>query len=308
MLPEKEIHISTQACSVSAADCRAWHSLGAKRVVLSRELTLEEIKAIKANIPEDLEIECFVHGSMCISYSGRCLISNHFVKRDANRGACTQPCRWNYTLYRLQEEKRPDDVPTIMQTDEGSFIFSSKDMCMIEHIPELVDAGIHSFKLEGRVRSAYYTAVVTNTYKMALERYMADPEGYVYDPAYLRELESVSHREYGTGFYFTPPHENANTVTTHGYIREKAFLATAVENSVLSEDGLYDTTFIQRNKLSLGETVEIISPGKVGRGFTADTLRNEKGEAIPSAPHPGMLFKLKSPFPVLEGDIIRGGK
>ncbi len=315
--PNLDIHISTQASAVSAASCNAWYKLGAKRVVLARELTFKEILDIKQNIPDDLELEAFVHGAMCISYSGRCLLSNYLTGRDANHGTCAQSCRWIYSPVadpareiNLSESNRPDVHTALAAVEDGgdTFFMSSRDTSMIEYIPELEKSGIASYKIEGRVKSAYYTAVVTNTYRMALDRYRHSPENYVTDAALINELDSVSHREYGTGFYFTPPHENANTVTTHGYIREKAFLATAVENSVLSEDGLYDTTFIQRNKLSLGEAVEIISPGKVGRGFTADTLRNEKGEAIPSAPHPGMLFKLKSPFPVLEGDIIRGGK
>ena len=175
---------------------------------------------------------------------------------------------------------------------------------MIEHIPELCKAGIHSFKLEGRVRSAYYTAVVTNTYKMALDRYLADPEGYSFDPALLRELESVSHREYGTGFFLTDPHEDANIVTEPGYIREKAYIATAVSDS----DGDGVATFIQRNKLCDGASVELLSPGKVGAPFTAKGLTNDNGEPIESAPHPGMLFKLKVPFPVHAGDILRGGE
>ena len=171
IIPEKEIHISTQANAVSAAACRAWYELGAKRVVLARELTLEEIKAIKANLPEGLEIECFIHGSMCISYSGRCLLSNHILNRDGNRGMCAQPCRWNFSVKRFEisEEKRPETVIPIEEIGGESFIMSSRDTCTIEHIPELIEAGIDSFKIEGRMKSAYYTAVVTNTYKMAID-------------------------------------------------------------------------------------------------------------------------------------------
>jgi putative protease len=180
---------------------------------------------------------------------------------------------------------------------------------MIEYIRELEESGITSYKIEGRVKSAYYTAVVTNAYRMALDSYRADPASYVTDPLWVRELDSVSHREYGTGFYFNSPHEDANTVTMYGYLREKAYLATAVEDSLTAgDDGLYDVKFIERNKLVAGEGVELISPGKVGRAFKADTLRNEKGEAIESAPHPGMIFRLKVPFPVKEGDILRGGE
>ena len=307
--PNVPLHVSTQASVVSSAACRAWYALGATRIVLARELSLEAVKKICEDIPEDLEIECFVHGSMCIAYSGRCLLSQHYVGRDANRGACAQPCRWIYNsksalTMDIAEEKRDGELLPVIEDGGDSFIMSSKDLCMIEHIPALCDAGIHSFKLEGRVRSAYYTAVVTNTYKMALDRYFADPEGYVYDPALLRELESVSHREYGTGFFMKSPHEDANIVTEPGYIREKAYIATAVTDS--DDEGF--ATFIQQNKLCDGASVELLTPGKCGQPFKTEGIRNEAGEAIPSAPHPGMLFKIKVPFPVHAGDILRGGE
>ena len=307
--PNVPLHVSTQASVVSSAACRAWHALGATRIVLARELSLEAVKKICREIPEDLEIECFVHGSMCIAYSGRCLLSQHYVQRDANRGACAQPCRWIYNKksalsLSIAEEKRDEELLPVFEDGGDTFVMSSKDMCMIEHIPELCDAGIHSFKLEGRVRSAYYTAVVTNTYKMALDRYLSDPEGYTYDPALLRELESVSHREYGTGFFMKDPHEDANIVSEPGYIREKAYIATAVTDS----DSEGYATFVQRNKLCDGASVELLTPGKIGQPFFACGIWNEKGEAIESAPHPGMLFKIKVPFPVSAGDILRGGE
>ena len=316
--PELEIHVSTQASAVSAASCNAWYKMGAKRVVLARELTFREILDIKRNIPEDLELEAFVHGAMCISYSGRCLLSNYFTGRDANHGTCAQSCRWMYSPVadpaseiNLSESNRPDVPVAVSAIEDGgdTFFMSSRDTSMIAHIRELEESGIASYKIEGRVKSAYYTAVVTNAYRMAIDSYRNDPENYVTDPLWERELDSVSHREYGTGFYFTPPHENANTVTMHGYIREKAYLATAVKDSLKAgDDGLYDVLFIQRNKLVADDPVELISPGKVGRAFKADTLRNEKGGPIESAPHPGMYFKLKAPFPVKEGDILRGGE
>lgn len=316
--PGLEIHISTQASAVSAQACRAWYQLGAKRVVLARELTLNDIKAIRKNIPDALELETFVHGAMCIAYSGRCLLSNYFTGRDANHGACAQSCRWCYSpsemkvkSIELAEANRPDTPVAVVAEEEPNgetFFMSSRDMCMLEHIPELEEAGISSYKIEGRVKSAYYTAVVTNAYRMALDAYRADPAGYVMDPLWKRELESVSHREYDTGFFFTPPSENANTVTQLGYIREKAYLATALETvDVPGEDGLFDVTFIQRNKLVGNDPVEMISPGKVGRAFMAAGLRNEMEEPIESAPHPGMIFRLKVPFPVKVGDILRQG-
>ena len=311
--PNLEIHISTQASAVSAQACIAWHKLGASRIVLARELTLADIREIRANIPDTLELEAFVHGAMCIAYSGRCLLSNYFTGRDANHGACAQSCRWKYspTAMDLAEANRPD-IPSVAvaeQEENGeTFFMSSRDMCMLEHIPELEDSGISSYKIEGRVKSAYYTAVVTNTYRLAIDAYRRDPRNYRLDPAWVSELDGVSHREYSTGFFFTPPHENANTVTTLGYIREKAYLATCVVDSLEPGlDGLYDTLFIQRNKLKCTDRVEIISPGKTGQGFMADSLTNLRGEPIESAPHPNMYFRLKVPFPVHAGDIMRLG-
>ena len=303
IIPNMEIHISTQASIVSAQTATAFHNMGAKRVVLARELSLEEIKEIRANTPPDLEIECFIHGSMCISYSGRCLLSNFYTGRDANRGACAQPCRWNYTNampLAFAEEKRLGDNLSIEEYKEGSFVMSSKDMCMIEHIPELMESGIDSFKIEGRMKSAYYTAICANTYKMAMDEYLKNPSEYKYNPLWLRELESVSHREYATGFYFDNPMENPQTVTQNGYLREKAYLCVAT--------GEYDgefAWFTQRNKIIGGDSCEIITPGQCGRSFVATELYNEKGEKIESAPHPSMKFKMRVPFPVKAGDIVR---
>ncbi len=305
--PNVELHVSTQASVVSSASCMAWYALGAKRVVLARELSLAAVKNIRNNIPDDLELECFVHGSMCIAYSGRCLLSQHFVGRDANRGACAQPCRWIFgregaLSAEIAEEKRREELLPVVEDGGDTFVMSSKDMCMIDHIPELCDAGINSFKLEGRVRSAYYSAVVTNTYKMALDRYIADPDGYKNDPLLRRELDSVSHREYGTGFFFNDPHSDANVVSEPGYIREKAYIATALTGC----DAGGVAVFIQRNKLVAGQDVEVITPGKTGVGFAADELCDESGKPIESAPHPGMHFRLRCPVEIHAGDIIRG--
>ena len=301
LLPNIEIHISTQANATSAAACRAWYALGAKRVVLARELSLEEIKAIRANIPDDLEIECFVHGSMCVSYSGRCLLSGHIVGRDANRGMCAQPCRWNYTIrgYEIEEEKRPDCRMPVEEVNGETFIMAIRDTCTIEHIPELVRAGINSFKIEGRMKSAYYTAVVTNTYKMALDAYLSGD--YKYDPAWRAELESVSHREYATGYYFSDSHTDANLASTTGYIKDKAYLA--VVTGYDREKGLAELT--QRNKMTLGEQAELLTPGKVGAPFTVTELYGEDMAPIESTPHPYMRFYMKTPFEVKAGDIIR---
>lgn len=303
VIPDMEIHISTQASVVSSATATAYYNLGAKRVVLARELSLEEINEIRRNTPKDLELECFIHGSMCISYSGRCLLSNYYTGRDANRGACAQPCRWNYTNaspVTFAEEKRLSDELSIEEYREGSFIMSSKDMCMIEHIPDLMESGIDSFKIEGRMKSAYYTAICANTYKMAISEYLKNPEEYKYNPLWLRELESVSHREYATGFYYDNPMDNPQTVTQNGYLREKAYLCVATGE----RDGDF-AYFIQRNKVIEGDKCEIITPGSCGKSFVATELYNEKGEKIDSAPHPSMKFKMKVPFDVKAGDIVR---
>ena len=301
LLPEKEIHISTQANAVSAADCRAWYALGAKRVVLARELTLEEIIAIKQNIPKELEIECFIHGSMCVSYSGRCLLSGHIVARDANRGMCAQPCRWNYKItgYEIAEEKRPDVKIPIEEENGETFIMSSRDTCTIEHIPQLIEAGIDSFKIEGRMKSSYYVAVVTNTYKMAIDSYFSGD--YKYNPEWYRELESVSHRDYATGYYFEDSHIDANLASTTGYIKDKAYLAIAL--SYDSEKGM--ALFSQRNKMIIGDEIELLTPGEVGKPLTVQQMQDEDGNPLSATSHPYMNFYMKVPFEVKPGDIIR---
>lgn len=316
IIPDAEIHISTQASIVSSEAALAYVALGAKRLVLARELNIDEISAIRAAIPADIELEAFVHGSMCVSYSGRCMLSNMMTERDANRGRCTQPCRWNYIIY---EEKRPDLPIPIEQTELGTFIMSSKDMCTVEHIPELIRAGINSFKIEGRMKSAYYTAVVTNAYRMAMDAYLSDPEEYKFDPAWYRELESVSHREYCTGYYFDKPIENAQLSTMTGYIRDKAYFATATEQDVSAElekisaagieienEGGRLYRFIQRNKVKVGDRAEMISPSKIGAPLTVTEIYLPDGTVLESAPHPSMIFWARVPFEVHEGDIMRG--
>ncbi len=312
ILGDVEIHISTQSGIVSAESALAYASLGAKRLVLARELTLSEISVIRSALPDDIELETFVHGSMCVSYSGRCMLSHHLTGRDANKGACTQPCRWNYYLV---EEKRPDIPLPIEETEIGTFIMSSKDMCTVSIIPELMRAGIDSFKIEGRMKSAYYTAVVTNVYRMAMDAYTASPNEYTFDARLLRELDSVSHREYCTGYYLDKPEDSPQLASTTGYIREKAYFATALsQNDLQIPDGLSVTTengtlypFIQRNKVKVGDTAEIISPKKFGEAFVVNELYDEHGAVIESVPHPSMKFFIRVPFTVLEGDIMRSG-
>ncbi|MBQ7170823.1 MAG: U32 family peptidase [Clostridia bacterium] len=298
LIPAAEIHLSTQASAVSAAACRAWHRLGVKRVVLARELTLAEIAFIRRSTPRSLELEAFIHGSMCVSYSGRCLLSQYLAGRDSNRGACTQPCRWNFVI---SEEKHQSEKLPVYE-DRGTFILSSRDLSMIEHIPELVEAGLSSLKIEGRMKSAYYAAVTANTYRMALDAYGRDPARYRFDPRWKEELDSVSHRAYSTGYYFSSLFENVNTVTEDGYIREKAYLAEAIADT--NENGL--TLFLQHNKFSVGDTVELLEPGRPGEPFSVSALLAEDGSPLSSVPHPKQRFLLSLPRPVRKGSILRG--
>ena len=310
LIPQVDIHISTQASIVSPAAARAWAALGAKRLVLARELSLDEVRAIRGALDPAVELEAFVHGSMCVSYSGRCMLSNAFTGRDANRGGCAQPCRWNYTIV---EEKRPDERLPVLENENGTFIMSSKDMCMLRHIPELIEAGVTSFKIEGRMKSAYYTAVVTNAYRMAIDAYLRDGAAYTFDERWYREVESVSHRAYATGFWFDDPKENPQLTEDVGYIREKAYFATVVGDIVPegliaenSEGRLY--RLMQRNKISLGDSAELLTPGRVGIPFTVKELYDESGAPIASAPHPLMQFYTRLPKAAEIGDIIRAGE
>ena len=268
---------------------------------MARELTLDEIKRIRAALPPALEIECFIHGSMCVSYSGRCILSEHIVGRDGNRGMCAQPCRWNYTLrgYEITEEKRPELPMPIEEVNGETFILSSRDTCMIEHIPALVEAGIDSFKIEGRMKSAYYVAAVTNAYKMALDAWFSGD--YHYDPRWMDELNSVTHRAYATGFYFGDPRGEANLVSEIGYIKEKAYLATVLSYNPLTGIALLE----QRNKMCVGDRVQILSPGRTGETITVTELFDESGATIGDTRHPYMKFGMKMPREVREGDLLR---
>jgi len=307
--PAAEIHISTQASIVSPAAARAYAALGAKRLVLARELTLEEVRAIHEAVP-DVTLEAFVHGSMCVSYSGRCMLSSALTGRDANRGACTQPCRWNYTLI---EEKRPNEPMTVYENEQGTFIMSSKDMCAIRHLPALIVAGVGAFKIEGRMKSAYYVAAVTNAYRMAMDAYEKDPEHFVFDETWYRETESVSHRAYCTGFWFGKPADDPQLCEEPGYIREKAYLATVAESGTVlpgiqteTEAGVL-CRMTQRNKMTRGMAAELLTPGRTGIPFTADELYDETGATLDSTPHPLMTYYMRLPKEASEGDILRAG-
>lgn len=301
ILPETDIHLSTQANAVSAEACIAWAKLGASRIVLARELTLDEIRYIRKTVPKELELEAFIHGSMCISYSGRCLLSGNLVGRDANRGACAQPCRWNYKMYEIEEEKRPGERMTVEENEQGTFIMASKDMCMIEHIPELMECGIDCFKIEGRMRSAYYTACVTNAYRMAMDSYILNGSNYVFDPAWKRELESVSHREYGTGYYFDASNENAQLSGGNKNVCEQSYFAKATGYDPEKKLGC----FIMKNKYKIGDKAELLSPGKVGKRFVIEKIFDENMTPLESAPHHDMTTYVEIPFEVKPGDILR---
>lgn len=319
LLPHMVLHISTQASILSPAAACAYARLGARRLVLARELQFGEIKAIRAALPTDVELEAFIHGSMCVSYSGRCLLANLLTEgRDGNRGTCSQPCRWHYTIH---EEKRPHFPIPVEQTELGTFFMSSRDMCMIQHVPELMESGIDSFKIEGRMKSAYYTAVVTNTYRMAMDAYSRDPAGYRFRPEWMRELESVSHREYATGFYLDDPMEEPQVVQGGHYIGEKAYYATAIASNtpeakeeleaILSQCVPYENPdgrlyrFMEKNKVRAADPAEIISPGQTGRFFYVGELYDTKGCIRANIPHPHMIFWARIPFEVSPGDIMR---
>ncbi len=306
VLPDMELHISTQASIVSHYTCEEYRKLGAKRLVLARELTLNEIKEIAANLSEGLELEVFIHGSMCVSYSGRCLLSEYYTGRDANRGMCAQPCRWSYKHTEIYEDKRPESPLPVEEGPDGTFIMSSKDMCMIEHIPELMECGVHSFKIEGRMKSAYYVAAITNAYRMAMDAYASDPDGYGFDQRLQNEVESVSHREYCTGYFFHHPLDEPQRGTQLGYLKENAYLAYVKSYDPVTKLA----TFVQRNKMFASDRVELLTPGQVGRAFVAEQMylpaENGVGEEIESSPHPFMEYVIKMPFDVKEGDILRG--
>ncbi len=296
--PSVDVHISTQAGVTNYVTATELHRLGAKRVVLARELSLEEVKTIRAKTPEDLEIECFVHGAMCMSFSGRCLLSNYFTGRDANRGECAQPCRWKYYL---MEEKRPGQFYPVTEDDTGSYILNAKDLSMIEHVKELADAGISSIKIEGRAKSAYYVSVTTNAYRQAVDGYLADPEHFV-TPAWLvEEVEKVSHRAYSTGFYYGKPHEG-QCLENGGYIRGWDVVAMVKE----AKEGMLFLS--QRNKFSVGDTLEILEPGRQPVSIPVTALYDGDGQAIESASHATMDCRIPFDGSVLPGSIVRKQK
>ena len=297
--PKVSLHISTQTSILNHEAANFWADLGAERVVLARELSLDEIAEIRAKTPKELEIEAFVHGAMCISYSGRCLISQYMTGRDANHGACAQPCRWNYAL---MEEKRPGEFFPVEEDARGTYLYNSKDMCMIEHIPELVRAGVDSFKIEGRNKTAYYTACVTGAYRAAINAYAADPAGFVLPQFCCEEVNKVSHREYYTGFYFGSE-ENGQHYGDSQYIREYEVVGMPVD---CSEDG--HAVFALKNRIFKGEELELIQPGQSPYRFHADGVVNDEGEALDLFNVPQMRVHFSFPFAVDEYAILRKKK
>ena len=295
--PEIEIHISTQANNTNYETFLFWHRLGAKRVVTARELSLREIAEIREHIPEDMEIESFIHGAMCISYSGRCLLSNYFTGRDANRGACTHPCRWKYAV---MEETRPGEYLPVYENERGTYIFNSRDLCMVEYIPELVAAGIDSYKIEGRMKTALYVAMVARTYRKAIDFYMESEECYRAHLDWLRaEIRKCTYRRYSTGFYFGKPDENSQIYDSNTYISEYIYLGWIEE----IKDGRCRIT--QRNKFSVGDTIEIMKAD--GRDVQVKVLamHNTEGEAVDSCPHASETIWLTLSGQPEEGDLLR---
>lgn len=296
--PEIPIHVSTQANNVNYRSAIKWYKMGATRVVLAREMSFREIAEFQQKIPEDLELEAFIHGAMCISYSGRCLLSNYMTGRDSNMGACAHPCRWNY---KLVEETRPGEYMDVMENERGTFIFNSKDLCTIRHIPELVQSGIASLKIEGRVKTSYYVATVVGAYRREIDRYFADPENYVFNEAEYEELCKVSHRPYTTGFYFGKPDENSQVYTSSSYIRD--YDLVGIVQSYDAETGI--ATVSQRNRFFKGDEVEIIQPMKPFFTQTIDSMTDENGNEIDVANHAEQIVHFKSVQPVCEGAMIR---
>ena len=284
--PEIDIHISTQANNTNYGTYQFWHQLGARRVVTARELSMAELKEIREKAPADLEMETFIHGAMCISYSGRCLLSNYFTGRDANRGACTHPCRWKYAIV---EETRPGEYMPVYENERGTYIFNSKDLCMIEHIPELIDSGIDSFKIEGRMKTALYVATVARTYRKAIDDYLESPELYRKNMDwYLDQISNCTYRQFTTGFFFGKPDESAQIYDNNTYVKEYTYLGIIGE---CTADGLYRIE--QRNKYSVGEQIEIMKPDGRNIPVVVRRIVDEEGQEMQSAPHPKQVLYIE---------------
>ncbi len=297
-IPDMPLHLSTQANNTNYKSAEFWYNQGIKRIVLARELSFREIREIIERAPKDLEFEAFIHGAMCISYSGRCLLSNYMVGRDANRGECAHPCRYKYYLV---EEKRPGEYMPITDEERGAYIFNSKDLCMIEHIPELVSLGLKSLKIEGRMKSSYYVATVTRAYRNAIDDYFNNPNNYTFNKEWLEEVGKASHREFFTGFFFDKPDEKGQIYDTGSYVRDYDFIGLV--------QGYDDNSGIasveQRNKMNIGDDIEIIGPKRDMFKQRIEKMWDEEDNPIESAPHPQQKVKIKMDKPVGKYDILR---
>ncbi len=298
LLPNTEIHISTQANNTNYETYRFWYRMGAKRVVSARELSLEEIGEIRKHIPEDMEIESFIHGAMCISYSGRCLLSNYFTGRDANQGACTHPCRWKYAVV---EEKRPGEYLPVEEDDRGTYIFNSKDLCMVEYIPEMMEAGIDSFKIEGRMKTALYVATVARTYRKAIDDYKTSPELYRSNMDYYREeISKCTYRQFTTGFYFGKTTEESQIYDSNTYIREYTYLGMVEQTDTQGRIVLE-----QRNKFAVGEMIEAMLFDGRNQELVVQEIRDDEGNIMESAPHPKQRLHVDLGVQLPIGCILR---
>lgn len=296
--PNMEIHLSTQANNTNWKSASFWHSMGIKRVVLARELSLSEIKEIRDKCPETLEFESFVHGAMCMAYSGRCLLSNYMTGRDANMGDCAQACRWKYHIV---EEKRPGEYMPIYEDEGGTYIFNSKDLCMLEHIPEVLNAGIKSLKIEGRMKSSYYVATIVKCYREAIDSYIKDPDNYKFNPKWLHEIEKASHRNFTTGFYFGKPDHEAQVYGKSVYVRNYEFVGL-----VLSYDENEKIAIVeQRNRFFVKDEVEVVTPRGEVEKIVIEKMWNEDGEEIEVAPHPQQIVKIKTSKVLKTYDMLR---
>lgn len=296
--PEIEIHISTQANNTNYGTYNFWYKQGAKRVVSARELSLDEIRKLRENIPDDLEIETFIHGAMCISYSGRCLLSSYFTGRDANQGACTHPCRWKYAL---MEESRPGEYLPVYENERGTYIFNSKDLCMIEYIPELAAAGIDSFKIEGRMKTALYVAAVTRTYRKAIDDYFKDVNLYKENLGYyLEEIAKCTYRQFTTGFFFNKPAQESQIYDSNTYIKEYTYLGII---NGKNENDMY--ALEQRNKFSVGDVIEVMKPNGRNIAVKVAAMTDEEGNAIDSCPHPKQRIYVDLGAELCQGDLLR---
>lgn len=296
--PKLDIHISTQANNVNYMSANAWHRMGAKRVILAREMSLDEIKEIRERTSPELELEAFVHGAMCISYSGRCLLSNYMTGRDGNGGACAHPCRWKYFL---MEEQRPGEYMPVFENERGTFIYNSKDLCMIEHIDKLIESGLSSFKIEGRVKSEFYVATVTAAYRRAIDSYLENPDGWSFNPEWLDELKKVSHRDYTTGFYFGKPGGTEQHYASSSYIREYDMVGVVEEY----DEKTSVAKIVQKNRFFKGDTVEFLCPDGSFFTQTIGTITDADGNEIEVANRPQSIVSIKTDRKAENGAFMR---